>query len=105
MIKQFTRTFLFLVFCLSFFRVSAQYNVSGTVTDKNSDNPLIGAVIMIQGTDIGAYSDENGKFSIESPKLPPFTLVATYLGYDDITLEVKELKNNLVLSLLPSKDN
>ena len=37
--------------------------VSGTVSDRNG-HPLIGASVMVKGTNTGVVTDINGKFSI-----------------------------------------
>lgn len=48
--------------------VSAQdINVSGTVTDKTFGEPVIGAAVMIVGTDAGTITDIDGKFQITAP--------------------------------------
>lgn len=83
--------------------IYAQYTLSGIVVDNASNTPLAGATVMIEGTEAGGYTDENGKFTIDAPKAPPFSVVATYLGYDSLVMPVKDLKNNLVMSLKVSK--
>ncbi len=58
--------------------------VSGMVTDE-SNNPVIGANISIQGTKKGAFTDENGKFIINAEVNN--VLQISYLGY--IKKEIK----------------
>ena len=41
----------------------------GKVTDKNTGEPLIGANILLQNTNLGAATDENGEFIIIN--IPP----------------------------------
>jgi TonB-linked SusC/RagA family outer membrane protein len=57
-----------------------QQKITGTITDSNTDEPIIGANILIEGTTIGVVSDLNGKFSMEVPKSGS-TLVVSFLGY------------------------
>lgn len=85
--------------------VYGQNMVSGVINDKSTATPLVGAVVMIEGTEAGGYTDEKGKFSIESPVSPPFTLVINYLGYDEFKQEIKDLNKNITIDLLPSKNN
>ena len=40
-------------------------SVSGAVIDASSGNPIAGANIVVDDTDLGAAADEDGKFSIE----------------------------------------
>ena len=62
--------------------------VRGTITDADSKMPLIGATVMIVGSDpiIGTASDVDGKFRLENVSTGRVTLQLTYLGYDNITI-------------------
>ena len=44
--------------------VQAQTVVSGTVTSSEDGEPVIGASVMIKGTQVGAATDYDGNFSI-----------------------------------------
>ena len=49
--------------------LSAQnINVSGTVFDANSNEPLIGVTIVQNGTSNGTISDIDGNFTISCPR-------------------------------------
>ena len=81
--------FFSLLFFLLQFSLSAQtltQNIVGQVTDKNTHLPLVGAVIQIQNTERGTYTDEQGYFKLTEIPVGRQTLVATYLGYKDITV-------------------
>jgi TonB-linked SusC/RagA family outer membrane protein len=54
--------------------------ITGIVTDEAND-PLIGATVMIKGSTDGTITDNNGKFSLESPD--DATLKFSYIGYND----------------------
>ncbi len=58
---------------------NAQFRVTGTVYDKDSKEVLIGASVVIKGTDKGVITDMNGKFSIELQ--PESILTVSYIGY------------------------
>lgn len=83
---KYTITF-FLLFSL--LQLSAQTLVEGLVTDKNDGKPILGATVIVQGLEVGAYTDENGKFSLEVPSPPPFVLVASFFGYDSVLFAFK----------------
>lgn len=53
--------------------------VTGTVRDENGE-PVIGATIMLKGTDIGVVSDINGRYSIDVPNRDA-VMVFSYIGY------------------------
>jgi iron complex outermembrane receptor protein len=58
----------------------AQFEVSGTVIDEETEEPLTGVNIVIQGTSTGTATDIDGNYSLEVPSLDG-TLVVTYIGY------------------------
>jgi len=57
-----------------------QQKVTGTITDSNTGEPIIGANIIVEGTTIGVVSDAGGNFSLEAPKSGA-TLIVSFLGY------------------------
>lgn len=59
---------------------AAQVTVTGKVLDADSNEPLIGANILIQGTSIGSITDFDGNFSFEAPSFP-VTVEVTYTGF------------------------
>ncbi len=74
------RLFL-LIFCLPL-SLCAQYTIKGIVLDRQTKESLIGANILIKGTEIGEATNYKGEFKINSPTLP-ITLVLSYIGYRD----------------------
>ncbi|MEL6989265.1 MAG: TonB-dependent receptor plug domain-containing protein, partial [Bacteroidota bacterium] len=67
--------------------LSAQ--TSGQLFDENGD-PLIGANILLQGTDIGTTTDVDGRFTLNAN--PGDVLVISYLGYQEQLVTVEEGK-------------
>ncbi len=55
--------------------------ICGTVTDAKFKEPLIGATVVIEGTSIGAVTDMDGNFRIESVEPGKYALVASYVSY------------------------
>ncbi|MFI5220806.1 MAG: carboxypeptidase-like regulatory domain-containing protein [Bacteroidia bacterium] len=82
------RNFITILFLSGVFFSHAQnlsQTVRGTVTDKESKVPLIGATIMVlNGTTLGGVSDENGKFRITNVPVGRKTIKVSYLGYNDV---------------------
>lgn len=54
-------------------------NIQGKVTDESGD-PLIGATVRVQGTQIGAITDLDGNFSLSVPDDAEF-LQVSYIGF------------------------
>lgn len=86
--KYLTTLLLFLV--ASNFSVLAQSTgtVSGVIIDSNSGEMLIGANILIKGTNRGAATGINGDFTINNVPPGRVVLVASYLSYRTLELEV-----------------
>ena len=68
---------LFLL-CLLPMGAMAQGIVKGTVNDEAGE-PIIGATVKVQGSNVGAITDFNGNFSVEAPSNA--TLNVSYVGY------------------------
>ena len=85
--KTFTSLALTVLLVLISFVTNAQtLNVSGVVVD-DAELPIIGAAVLVEGTDIGTVTDENGRFSFNN-LTPDAQLTASALGYASVTLKV-----------------
>lgn len=69
-----------------------QITVTGTITDNDDGQPLLGVSVLIKGTKSGVISDTDGKYSIKVQKGK--TLVFSYVGYE--TQSVKVGNNNTI---------
>ena len=74
-----------LAFVCSVFMAVAQ-NVSGRVVDSKG-NALVGATVYWDGTTVGTATDSEGRYEVYRVKAHN-VLVATYLGYADMAVEV-----------------
>lgn len=66
--------------------VSAQ-NIKGVVVDE-TDMPMIGATVMVKGTQTGATTDFDGNFTIQASK--GSTLVFSYIGYKNQEVKIAQ---------------
>ena len=75
------KTKLFIWVCALLFTadVIAQRPVTGTVIDANNEEPLIGASILLKGTDRGTITDIDGNFTINANTGD--VLVFSYTGF------------------------
>ncbi|MFW6100929.1 MAG: carboxypeptidase-like regulatory domain-containing protein, partial [Bacteroidota bacterium] len=64
-----------------------QHEVSGTVTDAQSGEPLPGVNIVVEGTTTGTTTDMDGEYSIEAPE--DATLVFSFVGYQEVTVDIE----------------
>jgi len=65
--------------------------ISGTIYDENSGETLIGANIVVEGTTTGTSTDFDGKYQFQVEP-GTYTLVATYIGYNEKKIEGVEVK-------------
>ena len=61
--------------------------VSGTLTDSETGEPLVGATVVVEGTTQGTVTDFDGKFSLTGLSDGKYNLVVSYIGYDKQTIE------------------
>ena len=55
--------------------------INGYIFDSQSQLPLFGANVVIEGTEKGTISDENGFFEISKIKPQSYNLTVSYIGY------------------------
>lgn len=72
------------------------YTLSGVVTGKQSGDNLIGANVYIKNTNLGAATDENGKYSI-NVDAGTYTVVCSYIGFETKQVTV-DVTNNMELN-------
>lgn len=67
----------------------------GVVTDKETGDPLPGANIILEGTQMGSAADLNGEFIVLG--IPPgvYTIRADYIGYQSYTVANIRISSNL----------
>ncbi|MBN1997673.1 TonB-dependent receptor, partial [candidate division KSB1 bacterium] len=71
---------LLCVFC-NFVSAATTGKIAGKVIDKESREPMVGANVMIEGTNYGAAADPNGDFFIIN--IPPgrYNVIVSMIGY------------------------
>jgi len=88
------------LFFLSFFlsggllaKAQQQHTVSGTIKDQKTGEVLIGAsLILLEQKGHGGLSNDYGFFSLTAPR-GQYTLVISFLGYENDTLHISLNKN------------
>lgn len=87
------------VFFLCLGSLMAQ-SVNGKLLDKDN-NPLIGASVQVEGTNVGTITDIDGTFSIKAN--PGDVLLVSYLGYSDQRITVGDGANYNLTMLADSE--
>ena len=77
--------------------VSDTITLSGVVKDSDSGKSLAGANILIDGSDLGAATDEDGAYSIDGVVLGS-SVTASVIGYESVTSFADETTLDFSLS-------
>jgi hypothetical protein len=86
-------------FCLCFSVIAfSQTTVTGNVVDQ-SQNPVLGANIVVVDAALGTSSDYDGNFTLTVDQNPPFTIQITSIGYQAVTQEVTANNQTLTITL------
>ncbi len=64
-------------------------SVRGNIFDKDTGEPIISGTVRIQGTNIGTNTNVDGFFSLSDIEVGNYKLVATYIGYDSLVVDIK----------------
>ena len=74
---------LFLILFLPFFIYAGTTGkLSGTIKDKQTGEPLVGANIIIEGTNFGAATNVNGEFVILNISPGRYNIKFSFIGYE-----------------------
>lgn len=65
-------------------------NVSGIVISEDDDQPIIGASIMVVGTNMGTVTDVDGKFTISNVPASAKHLRVSYVGMRSVEVRIRE---------------
>jgi len=69
--------------------------IAGVVIDAEAKEPLVGANVVVKGTDLGAATDEKGRYYIL--QVPPgvYTIEINYIGYNKSIIKNVEVRVDL----------
>jgi outer membrane receptor protein involved in Fe transport len=80
LILRYTLPLLFVVIFQNQFSFAQTGKLSGQITDENGE-PLIGANVILEGTNLGAASDFDGYYSILNIRAGTYNVQYRYIGY------------------------
>ncbi len=93
------RKILTLTLCLILFSsvLTAATNgkISGRVYKEESGEPLVGANVVVEGTSMGSFTDENGYYVVLNVPPGTYNLVATMVGYTRMVVEEVRVRIDL----------
>lgn len=95
MMSRILQFIFLLVLCTPIFIFAQTGKIVGKVTDAQSGEVLIGANIIVQGTNLGAATDINGEYLILNVPPGSYTIIARYIGYREMRYENIKVSVNL----------
>ncbi len=95
---------LLLAFTLLYQIGYGQIQISGTVIDGQTKETLIGANVIVKGTNNGTSTDFNGNYILSISDPFPIILSVSYLGYKLTEIEIKNKQPNQI-KLFPDSKN
>ena len=78
----------------------AQMAITGRIVDPTNSQPIAGATVLISGTTRGTTADDKGQFTL--PASEGDQLQFSAIGYQTLTVGVKETTRTLTIELDPS---
>ena len=60
--------------------------ITGKVIDAKDKSPLVGATIKVEGSNLGAITDDVGEYTILNIDVGTYSVTASYIGYDPQTV-------------------
>ena len=89
---------LFLILFLTLTAMTALAGtVKGTITDKQTKEPLTGATVQVAGSTQGAVADIDGCYTLQVPD-GVYNLVVRYVGYVDINASQVKVNGETILN-------
>ncbi len=77
---------LFLLFMIPAVLFAQAGKIRGTVVDSKTNEPLIGANVVIEGTSLGAATDVEGSYLILNVPVGTYKVKASYVGYRPVSI-------------------
>ncbi len=86
------------VLVFSFFsQLTAQKaDIRGHVYNKANGEPMAFATVFLQGTTLGAITDNNGFYNLSAIPVGDYVLFATYLGFDTVSANITLRKGQII---------
>jgi len=72
--------------CIGLFLFAAEFGrITGRVIDAETGEPLVGADVIVEGTELGAATDANGEYTVLFVPVGTHRVVTSYISYDPFT--------------------
>jgi iron complex outermembrane receptor protein len=90
---------LWMTFTMMVIPAYGQFSIAGKIIDAETEEPLVGANIVLRENSKGASSGSDGNFEIINLKQGKYLIIVSFIGYQDFEEEI-ELTRNINLNIL-----
>ena len=77
----------------------AEVNIRGSIKDRNSKEPLIGATVQIVGSNLATMTDIDGNFQLSGVKDGIYDIEIKYVGYKTAVKRQVKIEDNKITTL------
>ena len=95
---------LYILLTVSIQILAQSQDITGTVKDSKTNEPVVGANISIKGKLIGTTSDASGNFALKTSSAPPFILVVSVIGFQRQEIDVTSAGQALAIGLIQKNE-
>ena len=88
--NKFISILIFLISILLISQLSYSQSIQGKIIDAANSDLLVGAIVKVEGTQLGASTDLDGTYVIDEINPGSYTIIFSYIGYQSKT--VKDVK-------------
>jgi hypothetical protein len=89
----------FILVTLSFEMFAQTGTIKGRISNEINNNSIKGAAILIENTEIGTTSDENGNYLLENLTPGNYTITVSFLGFESTVFYDINIPTNKFVSL------
>ncbi len=88
-----------LVFILISIDSQAQLTIQGTITEKSTGNPLVGATVQVEELNIGVVADNSGHYTLNNVPKGDLIIKFSYVGFNSVYKKVFVSKKSIILNV------
>lgn len=104
-----TNVVIIIVFVLSTAAIAQEKgSLAGTILDEATNEPIIGASVYLEGTNLGAASTVDGSYLVKNIEPGSYNLIVSYISYEKTRFTSVEIKlgeiTTLNITLVPETE-
>ncbi len=86
--------------------INKNISICGIIVSEGTNEPLLGAAVLVNNSSIGVITDVDGKFQLSDIGINK-TIVISFLGFETLLIKAKELRfsNNVCKSIMMQERN